>query len=284
MNMKKVWKITKYTLLAILSLGAFFGMTYYYYTGGNNWFGRDLEKVCYGIWCLAFAVCFHDVEGGFKRLWTRIVSGITTSLLLTATVFLANNYWRYLSINCEFNWEYPIPYSTIMRWDILHTYGWGEFRYPMVFVIIFSICGLKIFFSHPKVKAIYHGWNDKFWNWLYIKNLQKENLSELYHEVVEVPDTSDLVDYVRHMPLSEDGKSKLMNFIDKHQDCLLIYLLFMHYGDLLTKEEYVKYRTLYVDITETYIDKQKEHFATAKVELPEMFRKLDDKFNITDKG
>lgn len=281
--MKNFRKILKYVMLSALSVVAFILMTNYYYTGGDNWFGRDLEKACYGIWCFTFAVFFYDVVSKFRRLRTRIIAAITTSLLLTTIVFLANNFWRYLSINCEFNWEYPIPYGTLMKWDITHTYGWGEFRYPMVFIIIFVICGLKIFLSHPKIKAVYHGWNDKLCNWLYVKELQKERLSELYHEVVEDPDTSRLVDYVRHMPLSDEGKFELMNFIDEQRDCLLIYLLFMHYEDLLTKEEYIKYRMLYEDITETYINKQKEHFATAKVEFPEMFRKLDDRFNIIDR-
>lgn len=159
--MKKGWKITKYTLLALLSLGAFGGMTYYCYNGGNNWLGRDMEKACYGIWCLTLAACFYDIVGKFKHLWARITTAIATSLLLTAIVFLANTFWRYLSINCRFNWECPIPYGEIMKWDITYTYGWGEFRYPMVFIIIFVLCGLKIFLSHPKIKAIYRGWNNK---------------------------------------------------------------------------------------------------------------------------
>lgn len=281
--MKKFQKILKYVMLSALSVAAFVLMTHYYYVGGDNWFGRDLEKVCYGIWCFTFAVCFYDVVSRFRHLWTRIIAAITTSLLLTTIVFLANNFWRYLSINCEFNWEYPIPYGTLMKWDITYTHNYGEYRYPMVFAVIAVLCGLKIFLSHPKIKRIYQGWNDKFCNWLYIKELKKESLSDLYCEAIKGPDTSKLVDYVRNMPLNEDSKSELMNCVDEHQDCFLIYLLFMHYEELLSREEYIKYRMLYADITESCINSKREYYATAKVEFPEVFRRLNDKFDITDK-
>ena len=281
--MKKFWKISKNVIPGLLILATFTYMTWDFYTAGYSWYTRDYEKVCYGLWCAVFAIYFYEIADKFKHLWTKILAGITTSFVYTGLVFFANNFWRYICINHNFNWEHPIPLSVVMKWDITYTHNYGEYRYPIVFAVIAILCGLKVFLSHPKIKTIYHGWNDKLCNWLYIKELKKESLSDLYYEVIKDPDTSRLVDYVRNMPLNEDGKSALMNFVDEHRDCFLIYLLFIHYEDLLTKDEYVKYRMLYVDISETCIDKRREHYATAKVEFPEVFGKLDDKFNITDK-
>ena len=281
--MKKFRKILFYVIIILLAITAVINLTREFYNEGYTWYSGDYEKVCYVLLCLTFVSCFYSIVNKFKHLWIRITVGISTSLSYTTLVFFLNNYWRYICINYDFDWEYPIPLSAVMKWDITYTHNYGEYRYPMVFAVIAVLCGLKIFFSHPKIKTIYHDWNDKLCNWLYIKELKKESLSDLYYEVIKDPDISRLVDYVQNMPLNEDGKFVLMNFVDEHRDCLLIYLLFMHYEDLLTKEEYIKYRMLYVDITETYINKQKEHFATAKVEFPEMFRKLDDRFNIIDR-
>lgn len=282
--MKKIWKILLYVIIIFLAITAVIHLTWEFYNEGYTWYSRDYEKVCYGLWGVVITLCFCAIVNKFKHLWSQIIVGITTSLFYTALVFFLNNFWRYICTNFDFDWEYPIPLSAVMKWDITYTHNYGEYRYPMVFAVIAVLCGLKIFLSHPKIKTIYQGWNDKLCNWLYIKELKRESLSDLYYEVIKDPDTSRLVDYVRNMPLNEDGKTALMNFVDEHRDCFLIYLLFIHYEDLLTKDEYTKYRTLYVYITETYINKRKEHYTGAKVEFPELFIKLDDKFNITDKG
>ena len=282
--MKKFWKILFYVLIILLAITAVIHLTWEFYNEGYTWYSGDYEKVCYGLWGIVITLCFCAIVNKFKHLWSQITVGITTSLFYTALVFFLNNFWRYICINYDFDWEYPIPLSAVMKWDITYTHNYGEYRYPMVFAVIAVLCGLKIFLSHPKIKRIYQGWNDKLCNWLYIKELKKENLSDLYYEVIKEPDTSRLVDYVRNMPLNEEGKSALMNFVDEHRDCFLIYPLFIHYEDLLTKDEYIKYRMLYADITEKCINRKREYYSTAKVEFPEVFRKLDDKFNITDKG
>lgn len=281
--MKKFWKILFYVIIILLATTAVIHLTWEFYNEGYTWYSRDYEKVCYVLLCLAFVFGFYAIANKFKHRWTQITVGVATSLFYTALVFFLNNFWRYICINYDFDWEYPIPLGVVMKWDITYTHNYGEYRYPIVFIVIAVLCGLKVFLSHPKIKTIYHGWNDKLCNWLYIKELKKESLSDLYYEVIKDPDTSRLVDYVLNMPLNEDGRSTMMNFVDEHRDCFLIYLLFIRYEDLLTEDEYTKYRTVYVDITETCINKRREHYATTKVEFPEVFRRLDDKFNITYK-
>ena len=165
--MKNFWKIFKYVILSALSVAALILTTYYYYIGGDGWFGCNLERACYGIWCITFAACFYDMVDRFIHLWAKIIAAVATSLIYTAFVLFLNNLWRYICINHIFRWEQPVALGTVLKWDLTYTYNYGEYRYPLIFGIIFVICGLMIILSRPKIKAIYRNQYDKLCNWLY---------------------------------------------------------------------------------------------------------------------
>lgn len=280
--MKKFWKIAKFVLVGLLMLVTFAYMSCHVYYEWNLWYASELEIVCYAIWLIGFAMCFYAIVDRLERLWAKIAAGTVTSLLYTTVVFLGNNFWKYISINNDFNWEDPFLYSDILRWDIGYTYDYGWLRYPLVFAIMFVICGAKILWTRPRVKIIRESLGARIGYWLYIMELKQQSFGELYFDVVEDNKEDKLFDYVDSMPLNEKNKKMLMRFIDVKKDPYLIYLLFWHFEELITAEEYAHYRNLYVEITEARIKAIQEYYATAKVEFTPPFKRLDDKFGITD--
>lgn len=280
--MKKFWKIAKLVLVGLLMLVSFAHMTCNTYYEWDLWYTGELEIANYIIWLIGFTICFYAIADKIERLWAKIVTGAATSLLYTTFVFLANNLWKYISINNDFNWENPIPYGAMLKWDIGYTYKYGWLRYPIVFAIMFVICGAKILWTRPGVIKIREYLDERLGRWLYISELKKQNLVDLYYDVVEDTKEDKLLDYVDNMPLDETNKKMLMRFIDIKKDTYLIHLLFRRYEDLLTAEEYTHYRNLYIELTKAHIKERQEHYAKAKVVFTLPFKRLDDKFGITD--
>lgn len=153
--MKKSVKIISCVILVLLAIVAFVLMTQYYYAGLSSWNGRYYERVCYGVWCLTLAVFFGLIIGRIKPIWAKVPVGVLFSLAFTLTVFLSNNFWRYLSINSDLGWEEAVSYGTVLKWDALFINGTAWLRYPTVFIITSVLCSVIIFLTHPSVKQWY---------------------------------------------------------------------------------------------------------------------------------
>lgn len=277
--MKIIIKIITF-LSAIFSLLTFTAVTRYYYMGGSGRYGGEYEEVFYAFLGLFFVFCFCIADNKLKTIPKKIAVCVAVSITYTLTVFLINNFWRYICINLSFNWEAPIPYVTFLGWDAMYTDSYGEYRYPILLIIMLILCGLKIFFSHTKTKEVLSKWSNVFLDWLYIQILKRQKITDIYDEYAEDYYDGELIDYVSNMPLDEKHKHQLMEFTDTHKDTLLIILLLARFEDILTLEEYTKYRKLYTDISEEYIANQRAYFAGAKVKYHDVFVKLDSKFNL----
>lgn len=282
--MKRVWNVAKYSLLAVLSLGTFAWVTYYYDTGGSSWYGRDYEKVCYAVWALALVVCCAAATKRMRALWKKLLAGGATALTYTAVVFLANNFWRHIEIHSFPGMDTYIPFSDVMRWDATFTYGSGGWRYPMVFALMLLLCVLAILWQHFHFHALCCRGEEAFFDWLADRELRKRSLEDIYGEGVEEVYSQQLVKYVSALPQDNRHKEQMMAFVDRHNDVVLIELLLMHYRNLLTLEEYSHYRAKYLALSEAYIEEQKTYYSMAKAELPPICRWLDRKFDLEDEG
>ena len=272
--LKKNWLYLFVTLLAAVGT---IHLTLVTFSEWYTWYMSDYEKICYLLWGIAFLMTFRRMAAGCKKLWTKLSAGVGISLLYTAFVFFLNNYWRCVAINGEFAMDPPFSLATVMGWDITYTNRLGEYRYPAVFAVMLALCGLILLWTRSKNPT---KWLDRFLDWLALCDLKKRSLDEVYREAREMPEIDGLVDYINRMLQDEAHKAELMEFMDQHQDRLLIRLFLRRFEELVTREEYLKYKAMYVRLFEAYIKEGREYFNTATVEFTDIFEQLDQKFEL----
>ena len=284
--MRKFLKVVKFIIVGALMVIPFTCLAYHLYYRQLDWHDGVFEKICYGIWFVGVAMFFYEIADKFKRVWSKIVAAVSTSLIYTGLVIAGNTLLKYICINNWFGWIDPIPYDAILKSDITLTYAWAWVRYPAVFLLMLVVCALKAFDKLWVFGVLFYDLCEKVENWLYLKDLKKQGLLMLYYDCVEDPEHTPfkkLYDYILNMPLEPKWKDVLKMFITLKKAGFLIPLLLKRYENMLTKDEYNEFKQLYIEYTEAYLEQKREYYANAKVEFNEVFDRLDEKFDTANK-
>lgn len=151
--MKNFSKILLVSVLLVISVASFLMTTNYYEINDTFLYGNIPEWIVYAIWILTASVCFFVVANELEKAWTKISLGALTSFLVTVAVFITNNFWRCITVNLTFGEGDPITYWTVLNWDLNYTYGYGRYRYLLVFGITAIVCGITVLLAHLDAKA-----------------------------------------------------------------------------------------------------------------------------------
>lgn len=128
-----------------------------------------LERYFYAALALFTLLIFDSICRRPKGRWQKVATGGVISLIFTATLFLANNLWRYLGYNSLFGWDEEIPYTLFLATDITYTYKWGFIRYPLVFCLMAGICGVYLLVTSAKAKRLCKTLIQKGEQWLFLQ-------------------------------------------------------------------------------------------------------------------
>ncbi|MBR3837562.1 MAG: hypothetical protein IKJ74_05375 [Clostridia bacterium] len=282
--MKTFIKITSYVLLVAVCVTLFICETRACAKGPYLTSTKELEFLFYGNFCALALLTFGYVFWDRFSLKMKLLGAGITSILYTAAVFFANNFWRCLNDNFYFGDRFFVPYKAFLLWDITYTTGYGEFRYPLVFAAMLILCGVVIVFTLPRIKEAVGRLRERISRWGYFGLLRLESLEDLYGEYRWNVAKERLSDYVSQMPLTKKSKERLKSYAIENEDGLLIYLFIKRYEKMLTKEEFEFLRQLFVKEQEECIQSQRETYSTATVANPEVFERLEERFRETGKA
>lgn len=276
--MKRIGKFLLLVTVISLALVGVVHLTRHVSTEYVTRYARDCEKVCYGLCGLSITLLFTWSVGRVKRLWMQVFAAVATSVVFTSLVFLLNNFWRYVSILHLDGGECPFSLFDVMKWDITYTYHYGALRYPILFFSMLAVCGMILVLSHPRTQRWFRALWDKVERWLFVMHLKRQSLADMYYLYAEEGDICSLMDYVGCMPLDESHKAEGLAFVNAQGDLVLLYMLVKRYADILTREEYVMCRNLFLTtIRERWMTKVSNEIA-----LPDIFQQLDEKFGFSE--
>jgi len=258
-------KVLKYVLLIGLLVGGFSFITQYYCLGADNRSAKNFEMLFFGLLGLILFAVFCDLENKIKTLWIKATVAAAWSAIYAAIVFVINNFWRYIDLKLQF--DDAFSFEAVLKWDAAYTGGLGCFRYLILFAVMFAFCGFKIFISLPKSKAVLSEWKSAIYDRIYMDDESEDidaddemDFTDWFIDGEGQEDVKTLSGLNDVFPYTEEGKTKVMNMIDEDEWEFWIYLLFKRYGDMLTKEEYLKYRDMYIKANEEFIQKNRDRF------------------------
>ena len=156
-----------------------------------------------------------------------------------------------------------------------------KYPYPVYFVVLLLLCGGKILLTLPSVKE----WLEMAEDWLaeriILVEMRHATLEESFQRMWEGDGLEQFFDHVNRMPDTRDGMKEMTDLIERlPEDTLLIAALFEKYKDLLTREEYEKYRALYMERGNAKIEERRAYYNAAVVRLPRCCWELDRKFGV----
>jgi len=272
--------------IAISIVGVFLLVVWYVYTlssicrDGDQMYTRICEYACYTIWGFIFAELFYAITQRFKRIWIKIAVGSLVSLIFTATLFLANNLCRYAAINARFGGCIFTSYASVLKIDI----DYGLYRYLGVFSLMLMLCMGKLLLTQPRAKAIYGSLAERLKAWFWYGSLSAEMVEDIYCGASEDMFCLEwFFECVQNMPRDESYKKMLISCIEKHPDWMLVRLLLHRFGELMTREEYTKYRELYMKTGEEYIGQKSEYYNSLKENMASSLKELDARFSGEEK-
>lgn len=278
-------KIIKYSILSLISALLIIWVSRIYYKYPYNWdITMGFERAAYislTLTCISF---FVDITRKIKHRWGRMSVFTMGALIYTVGIILLNNYWRWIYLNGIFGWreEYFFSYKSVALEDLKYCYGLGEYRYPLVFVAVLGILVLIDLFKDKVVQI----W-EKLYEWMYRNGIIDDKLKQSFLDA-RFYAVYRFQSCVENMPHNETGKRRLMELVDKYEkykEAGPVYMLLKVYGDMLTREEYIKYRHLYYECLVAYIERveTRSFLNEPQKELLPVLRELDLKFGIERK-
>lgn len=272
-------KILKYILPVIFSLVAFAGVTYYCIKG-NFYTAELLEKVCYAVWAVAVATVFPALSKK-RAFFGKLVLSAFLSLIFSAAVFFANNFFKWLQINLEYFEEFTVPYFTVLKSDFFYNDGNRGYRYIIAFAIMFFILMIFALICNVKFKAFVKDKIAKIGNYLYLKDIKLRGIEEVYLDARDFCDYEDLKFYLENMETTNDEKAKIEELIKKYDDDKeLVYAMLWKFGELMTRKEYIMYKNLYIELAQKEIERKREYYNSLHVDIPSVCTRLDEKFGV----
>lgn len=276
--MRKFMKISGLLTPFVLSIALFALESQLVKLGNTHYFVKEVEIVCYAVWCFTFVFYFFKLCKILKSLWSRISAGVATSLLITVAVVLANNYWRWIETNNMFGYKNPIPYKMVLSRDISYTNGFGEYRYPILLIVMLIVCAVKIFALQTDFRQKCSDFFDRLGEKLYYKQLFKADLEELYLESLSSGDER-FFDYLESVPVNEENKAQLVLFWEKHNSIITAHFLITRFCALLTPIEYEKISNSCIEGVKRIVAKERERLAKIEMDLVSTYQISDNEFD-----
>ncbi len=239
------------------------------------------EQIAYCVFAFAFVVLVRASTSRIKGLGVKLGIFAVCSLVFSTGVFFANNLWKYLSFNSVFpQGSDGLTYKSFLISDLSYNYGLGEYRYLFVFALMLAALTVIELLMRKGLKARFDRWSESLHEWICMKSFISDDLEDLYLEAREYA-IKRVIRYVDDMPHTEKGKRKLMALAYDYEEAGPVYLLLKKYGDMLTREEYIKYKKLYSERFDKYIKKRKAYDEKRR-NITAIITELDDKFGIKD--
>lgn len=279
--MKKWRFLWKYLLLVPLTGAVFALISQYYYRMATTHSDRELECLFYGLLLVLFAAVIGDLLKAVSVSWGKVICMMLPATVYMGLVVFANSYWHYLGFNSFLDWNDPIPWSVFLQENLRHIHNTPSLSVPLA--VAATACAMAGLFlaSLPRIRR---SWAFERHRWS-IRRLCKRDLEEVYLEATaepEPPSLYDLAVYVAHMETTEENKNKLTDLAAKHQDEMLVYLILKHFGEQMEREEYLEYRTAFLEMATQRVSDNRRRANRITVTLPPLCQELDRHFHVTE--
>lgn len=252
---KNVFKIIK-RLFVVVALGLLTGLIFYYLHTlliEDKFFWREkwdfAERTLYVTFALLVGTIYKYLYDALKRIPSKVFVSLGLSAVFTVCVFFANNYFHYLEWNSViFNWRYHFPYSQFLEYDITYTYGYGEYRYILIFLAMCA-ANLAIVAYFKWVTPVMKKWIQDIGRWYFGPN--EKTIENKIQRLLTGADYTDFILEINCMPQNEETKNLFKKLINKYdEECKLVELyqgLFIRFWEYLSREEYLEYRQRYLE-------------------------------------
>lgn len=217
----------------------------------NHMFLRDtwtlVESALYIVFAVLVGTIYKYLYDVLKKISSKVFISLGLSAVYTASVFFVNNYFHYLEWNSViFDGRYHFPYSRFLKYDITYTYGYGEYRYILIFVAMCT-ANLAIIAYFKWISPVLKNWIQDMGLWYFGPN--EKTMENRIQRLLTGADYTDLINEINCMPQNEETKDLFKKLINKYdEECKLVELyqgLFTRCGELLSREEYLEYRQRY---------------------------------------
>ena len=213
------------------------------------------ENLLYMLFALLIGTIYKFVYEKLNRRWSKIVVSLALATAFTVSVFFLNNYFHYLLWNDGiFGGRYLFTYDYFLKYDLNYNVGLGECRYLIVFIAM-CVANFAIIAYFKWIQPM----TNKFFGMCFKGLLKCAEVKESDEEMLEYrlqrlligADHIDFIDEINGMKIDAETKNVFKKLIDKYdneRETIELYqALFVRYGHLLSREEYLEYRQRYVE-------------------------------------
>lgn len=260
-EMKKNIGRVVFKIMVVVCVGTIIGLLYYHLYSMliNDRYNRleweSGERTLYMFFAVFIGIIYNYLFDVLKGRSTKVFVSLGLASVFTVSVFFINNYFRYLHWNSVlFNWRHIFPYNIFLKSDIAYKVGYGEYRYIVAFLAM-CLSNLAIILLLKRVVPLLTKWIRK-WGYRCIERafkVREDKEARLEYCLQRLINGADYIDFVCEidsMPIDNESKEfliKLINKYDGNRETIKLYqALFTKYKQLLSQEEYLKYRQRYI--------------------------------------
>ena len=223
--------------------------------------------VGYSVWTAILgdeAVCFALISAAYLSVFAistkkmkaarKTVFAASGAVLFTVEVFFINNANRLMSFLDWFRsqeTDYWQEYVLFMKSDLNYKEGLGIFRYVLLFLIQFALFGILIIIKSEKAIRVFVSAKDRTKTAFliaYRRSFGRSDLEELTDlcEKGLIPSAA-VADYLNSAKRDEFLMHDLIHCAKKYGLDVYMDMVFVYYGNVLSKKQYLCYRELFLD-------------------------------------
>lgn len=283
--MNRVLKIVGFISLAACAIVTVW-RTAFFFNGYYHEIADFYEKASYVFLAGVILVSFAFLSRKVDRLWAKLLIAFAHSSVYIIALFFENAFYQYVFMNNFFKSLPKITYTESLMISLRYYIKNGSPHYMLAFLFIMALCaGIIIWRTHKFAelrsalhKRLVFGKDDT-------EDYGERTLTEEYikytsieEAVVDYPNQTHglaAVKYILALEKNEENKLEMIRCAEKYEWDVLLDVLFKKYKELITKDEYIRLRTV---ITR----KHEETIARYSEQMHESLSVLDKYYKIGD--